>query len=132
MDSLERCRILCGISEDNTKKLGLLSVLLEKAREDIEAFCRDTFIEPLTNNEGIITGYADVFPKQLKNVQEDLAIQRFRKLGAEGESSYTLADESVTFDDPLPVSVEKKLYPYRQLFPRSYTLDDPVGEYKEG
>lgn len=74
----------------------------------------------------------DVFPKQLKNVQEDLAIQRFRKLGAEGESSYTLADESVTFDDPLPVSVEKKLYPYRQLFPRSYTLDDPVGGYKEG
>lgn len=66
MDSLERCRILCGISEDNTKKLGLLSVLLEKAREDIEAFCRDTFIEPLTNNEGIITGYTDVFPKQLK------------------------------------------------------------------
>lgn len=36
MDSLERCRILCGISEDNTKKLGLLSVLLEKAREDGE------------------------------------------------------------------------------------------------
>ena len=70
--------------------------------------------------------------KQLKNVQEDLAIQRFRKLGAEGESSYTLADESITFDDPLPVSVEKKLYPYRQLFPRSYTLDDPVGGYKEG
>ncbi|WP_343097034.1 phage head-tail connector protein [Agathobacter rectalis] len=132
MDNLERCRILCGISEDNTKKLGLLTVLLEKAREDIEAFCRDTFVEALTNDEGIITGYADVFPKQLKNVQEDLAIQRFRKLGAEGESSYTLADESVTFDDPLPVSVEKKLYPYRQLFPRSYTLDDPVGGYKEG
>ena len=107
MDSLERCRILCGISEDNTKKLGLLTVLLEKAREDIEAFCRDTFIEALTNDAGIITGYTDVFPKQLKNVQEDLAIQRFRKLGAEGESSYTLADESVTFDDPLPVSVEK-------------------------
>ena len=107
-------------------------MLLEKAREDIEAFCRDTFIEPITNNEDIITGYTDVFPKQLKNVQEDLAIQRFRKLGAEGESSYTLADESVTFDDPLPVSVEKKLYPYRQLFPRSYTLDDPVGGYKEG
>ena len=105
MDSLERCRILCGISED---------------------------IEALTNDDGIITGYADVFPKQLKNVQEDLAIQRFRKLGAEGESSYTLADESVTFDDPLPVSVEKKLYPYRQLFPRSYTLEDPVGGYKEG
>lgn len=93
---------------------------------------RNTFIEALTNDEGIITGYVDVFPKQLKNVQEDLAIQRFRKLGAEGENSYTLADESVTFDDPLPVSVEKKLYPYRQLFPRSYTLDDPVGGYKEG
>ena len=108
MDSLERCRILCGISEDNTKKLGLLSVLLEKAREDIEAFCRDTFIE-----EG-----KDVFPTQLKSVQEDLAIQRFRKRGAEGQSSYSLADESVTFDDPIPVSVEKRLYPYRRLFPR--------------
>lgn len=101
------------------------------AVEDL-ATITDTFIEALTNDEGIITGYTDVFPKQLKNVQEDLAIQRFRKLGAEGESSYTLADESVTFDDPLPVSVEKKLYPYRQLFPRSYTLDDPVGGYKEG
>ena len=63
-----RCRILCGISEDNTKKLGLLTVLLEKSRDDIEAFCRDTFIEALTNDEGIITGYTDVFPKQLKNV----------------------------------------------------------------
>ena len=68
MDSLERCRILCGISEDNTKKLGLLSVLLEKAREDIEAFCRDTFTATLTISEGIITGYTDAFPKPLKNV----------------------------------------------------------------
>ncbi len=109
MESLERCRIILNLSEDNTKKLSLLSVLLEKAREDIEAFCRDTFIDDAGN---------DVFPKQLKNVQEDLAIQRFRKRGAEGETSYTLADESVSFDDPLPDSVKNKLYPYRRLFPR--------------
>lgn len=113
MDSLERCRIILGISEDNTKKLSLLTVLLEKSREDIEAFCRDTFIDD--------TG-ADVFPKQLKNVQEDLAIQRFRKRGAEGETSYSLADESVSFDDPLPDSVKNKLYPYRRLFPRNNQL----------
>lgn len=110
MESLERCRIILGISEDNTKKLSLLEVLLEKSREDIEAFCRDTFIDE--------TG-ADVFPKQLKNVQEDLAIQRFRKRGAEGETSYSLADESVSFDDPLPDSVKQRLYPYRQLFSRN-------------
>ena len=110
MESLDRCRIILGISEDNTKKLSLLEVLLEKSREDIEAFCRDTFIDE--------TG-ADVFPKQLKNVQEDLAIQRFRKRGAEGETSYTLADESVSFEDPLPDSVKNKLYPYRRLFPRT-------------
>lgn len=109
MESLERCRIILNLSEDNTKKLSLLSVLLEKAREDIEAFCRDTFIDDAGK---------DVFPKQLKNVQEDLAIQRFRKRGAEGETSYTLADESVSFDDPLPDSVKNKLYPYRRLFPR--------------
>lgn len=110
MDSLERCRIILGLSEDNKAKIELLNVFLEKAREDIEAFCRDTFID----TEG-----QDVFPAQLKSVQEDLAIQRFRKRGAEGQSSYSLADESITFDDPIPVSVEKRLYPYRQLFPRT-------------
>ena len=108
MDSLERCRIILGLSSDNKAKLDLLQVLLDKARLDIEAFCRDTFKE-----DGV-----DVFPEPLKSVQEDLAIQRFRKRGAEGQSSYSLADESVTFDDPIPVSVEKRLYPYRQLFPR--------------
>lgn len=110
MESLERCRAILGLSTDNEKKLLLLVVLLEKAREDIEAFCRDTFVDEEGN---------DVFPKQLKNVQEDLAIQRFRKRGAEGETSYSLADESVSFDDPLPDSVKIKLYPYRQLFPRT-------------
>ena len=110
MESLDRCRIILGISEDNTQKLSLLEVLLEKSREDIEAFCRDTFIDEF--------GF-DVFPKQLKNVQEDLAIQRFRKRGAEGETSYSLADENVSFDDPLPDSVKQKLYPYRLLFPRT-------------
>ena len=108
MDSLERCRIILGLSSDNKAKLDLLQVLIDKARLDIEAFCRDSFIE-----EGV-----DVFPEPLKSVQEDLAIQRFRKRGAEGQSSYSLADESVTFDDPIPVSVEKRLYPYRRLFPR--------------
>lgn len=108
MDSLERCRIMLGLSADNKAKLDLLQVLLDKARLDIEAFCRDTFIE-----EG-----EDVFPSQLRSVQEDLAIQRFRKRGAEGQTSYSLADESISFDDPIPVSVEKRLYPYRRLFPR--------------
>lgn len=108
MDSLERCRIILGLSSDNKAKLDLLQVLLDKARLDIEAFCRDSFIE---DDE-------DIFPEPLKSVQEDLAIQRFRKRGAEGQSSYSLADESVTFDDPIPVSVEKRLYPYRRLFPR--------------
>lgn len=110
MESLERCRILLGISEDNTKKLSILRVLLEKSREDIEAFCRDTFID----DAGL-----DVFPAQLKNVQEDLAMQRYRKRGAEGETSYSLGDEEVSFDDPLPDSVKNKLYPYRRLFPRT-------------
>lgn len=108
MDSLERCRIMLGLSADNKAKLDLLQVLLDKARLDIEAFCRDTFAE-----EG-----EDVFPSQLRSVQEDLAIQRFRKRGAEGQTSYSLADESISFDDPIPVSVEKRLYPYRRLFPR--------------
>ena len=115
MESLDRCRIILGISEDNTKKLSLLEVLLEKSREDIEAFCRDNFID----EAGV-----DVFPPQLKNVQEDIAIQRYRKRGAEGETSYSLADESVSFDDPLPDNVKNKLYPYRRLYPRN---NQPTG-----
>ena len=31
MDSLERCRILCGISEDNTKKLGAINSALRES-----------------------------------------------------------------------------------------------------
>ena len=110
MESLERCRIILGVSADNERKMALLTVLLEKSREDIEAYCRDTFIDEEGN---------DVFPKQLRNVQEDLAIQRYRKRGAEGETSYSLADESVSFEDALPDSVKNKLYPYRRLFPRT-------------
>jgi hypothetical protein len=109
MESLDRCKIILGISDDNTKKLSLLGVLLEKSREDIEAFCRDNFIDEEGN---------DIFPKTLRNVEEDLAIQRYRKRGAEGETSYSLADESVSFDNPLPDSVKNKLYPYRRLYPR--------------
>ena len=110
MDSLERCRIILGLSSNNESKINLLEVLLEKSREDIEAFCRDTFID----DSGV-----DVFPNQLKNVQEDLTIQRFRKLGAEGENSYSLADESITFDELLSDSIKNRLYPYRRLFPRT-------------
>ena len=61
MDSLEKCRIMLGLSADNTAKLEILDVLLGKAREDIEAFCRDTFID----DEG-----EDVFPKALISIQE--------------------------------------------------------------
>ena len=100
MTSLERCKILLGLSDDNTKKLAILEVCLEKAREDIADFCRDTF------------------PRALKNVQEDLAVMKYRKRGAEGETAYTLSDENVSFDDPLPDNVKQRLYPYRRLFPR--------------
>jgi hypothetical protein len=93
-----------------------LQVCLDKAREDIEAFCRDTFINDAKE---------DVFPKPLSSVKEDLAIMRFRKLGAEGETSYSLADENVSFDDPLPDNIKQKLYPYRRLFPRT-TLSKEV------
>ncbi len=109
MESLDRCRIILGLSKDNTPKLELIQVFLEKAREDIEAFCRDNFVDE---------SGADVFPAPLKNIMEDLAIQRFRKLGAEGNTSYTLADESVNFEDKLPDTVKQQLYCYRRLFPR--------------
>jgi uncharacterized protein YnzC (UPF0291/DUF896 family) len=109
MTSLERCRLLLGLSADNTDKLALLEIYLDKARSDIEDFCRDNFID----DNGV-----DVFPKQLVNIQEDLAVARFRKIGAEGQASYTLSDESVTFEDRLPDTIQKQLYRYRRLFPR--------------
>lgn len=119
MDSLERCRIILGISKDNENRLEILQVLLEKARADIEAFCRDNFID----EEG-----KDVFPSPLKNIMEDLAISRMRKRGAEGNSSYSLADESVSFEDKLPDTVQKQLYAYRRVFPRN----NEVNSVEEG
>lgn len=115
MDSLEKCRILLGLSKDNEAKLEIVKLYLEKAREDIEAFCRDTFI----SDEG-----KDVFPKQLRSIQEDLAISRFRKLGAEGNVEYILADERAIFEDKMPNTVKEQLYPYRRLFPRTNTLSE--------
>lgn len=110
MDSLERCRIVLGISKDNEARLEILQVLLEKAREDIELFCRDNFID----ENGV-----DVFPKQLSNIMEDLAISRMRKRGAEGNAEYTLADERTTFEDKIPETVQKQLYTYRRVYPRN-------------
>lgn len=116
MDSREKCRIILGLSANNVKKLEILDVCLEKARDDISDFCRNTFYDE---------NGADVFPKALKNVQEDLAIIKYRKRGAEGETAYTLSDENASFDDPLPDNVKQRLYPYRNLFPITY---EPVGE----
>lgn len=110
MDSLERCRILLGLSADNEPKMAIVSICLEKAREDICEFCRDTFID----DDGM-----DVFPSALKSIQEDLALARYRKLGAEGQTSYRLSDEQVNFEDKLPQTVKEQLYRYRRLFPRT-------------
>ncbi len=108
MDSLERCCIVLGVTSDNVKKRELVNIYLEKAREDIETFCRDSFME-----DG-----EDVFPKALRSVQEDIAIQYFRKRGAEGESSYSLGDENVSFEATMSDGIKSRLYPYRRMFPR--------------
>lgn len=110
MDSLERCRIILGFSQDNKEKLALIEVYLEKAREDIEAVCRDNFLDPDTGK--------DIFPKQLKSVQEDLALARYRKRQAEGYSSQSLGDEDTSFEEYFPDSIKQRLYPFTRLIPR--------------
>lgn len=120
MDSLTRLTVILGISDDNTAKINLITVYLEKAREDIEAFCRDTFIENVYDEGGTLVSSTDVFPRQLKTVQEDLAIYKYRKRGAEGDKSYSLADESTAFDDEIPEAQRQKLYRYVRVFPRTY------------
>lgn len=110
MDSLERVRIILGISSDNEEKLNLIRVYLEKAREDIEAVCRDTFLDPDTG--------ADIFPRQLKSVQEDLCLARYRKRQAEGYNSQSLGDENTSFDSYMPDDIKQRLYPFTRLIPR--------------
>lgn len=117
MDSLTRVRIILGVSEDNAEKLQLISIYLEKARLDIEAYCRDTFIQNTYDEAGVIVSSVDVFPAQLKNIQEDLAIYRYNKRQAEGAKSYSLGDESTTFDDEIPEVQRKKLNRFVRLFP---------------
>ena len=110
MESLERCRIILGLSADNEDKLSLVQVYLDKAREDIELFCRDTFIDPETGE--------DIFPQRLHTVQEDLALSRYRKREAEGYSSQTLGDNTTQFEDYFPDNLKQRLYPYVRLIPR--------------
>lgn len=110
MESLERCRIILGLSSNNTAKLALVQVFLDKAREDIELFCRDTFKDPDTNE--------DTFPQRLRSVQEDLALARYRKREAEGYASQTLGDNTTSFEAYLPDSIKQRLYPYVRLIPR--------------
>ena len=110
MESIERCRIILGLSADNTQKLALVQVFLDKAREDIELFCRDTFIDPDTNE--------DIFPQRLRTVQEDLALARYRKREAEGYASQTLGDNTTSFEAYLPDAIKQRLYPYVRLIPR--------------
>lgn len=110
MDSLERVRIILGISSNNEEKLQLLSVYMEKAREDIEAVCRDNFLDPDTGE--------DIFPKQLNSVLEDLVLARYRKRQAEGYNSQTLGDESTSFQEYFPDSIKQRLYPFTRLIPR--------------
>ena len=110
MESLERCRIILGLSSNNTEKLALVQVYLDKAREDIELYCRDTFKDPDTNE--------DIFPQRLKSVQEDLALARYRKKEAEGYSSHTLGDNTTSFEEYLPDAIKQRLYPYVRLIPR--------------
>lgn len=110
MDSLERVRIILGISSDNEEKLQLLSVYMEKAREDIEAVCRDNFLDLDTGE--------DIFPKQLNSVLEDLVLARYRKRQAEGYSSQTLGDETTSFESYFPDGIKQRLYPFTRLIPR--------------
>lgn len=117
MESIERCRIILGLSSNNTEKLALLQIYLDKAREDIEAFCRDTFKITSLNNEGVEV-ITDTFPNQLKSVQEDLALARWRKREAEGYTSRGSGDESTAFDSYFPDSIKQRLYPFTRLIPR--------------
>lgn len=117
MESLDRCRIILGLSADNTEKLALVQIYLDKAREDIEAFCRDTFTETTINDEGVEV-VTDTFPKQLKSVQEDLALARWRKRQAEGYASRNLGDESTSFESYFSDSIKQRLYPFTRLIPR--------------
>ena len=118
MESLERCRIILGLSANNTEKLALVQVFLDKAREDIELFCRDTFTEPVLNEAGEETGVRDIFPQRLRSVQEDLALARYRKREAEGYASQTLGDNTTSFEAYLPDAIKQRLYPYVRLIPR--------------
>lgn len=119
MESLERCRIILGLSASNTEKLALVQIFLDKARSDIELFCRDTFTEAILDNEGNETGTTrDIFPDRLRTVQEDLAIARYRKREAEGYSSHTLGDNTTHFEEYLPDAIKQRLYPYVRLIPR--------------
>lgn len=99
-------KVLAGI--DNTKD-ALLGELYDKAVVDIKVFCNDNFL-----GEGDVVD----MPEGLISVLKDIVILYFRLIGSEGKKSEGLGDYSVAYIEDLPITIKKRLYPYRQLVVR--------------
>jgi len=100
---LSNVRMLLGLTTND--KDSLISLLIDKAEQDIKVFC---------NNSFEVNGEYQ-FPDELQSVLEDIVIYRYQRLGAEAFQQESMGNKSVTYTTDIPNDIKARLYPFRKM-----------------
>ena len=95
MNTLEKLKVMLGIT--GTDEDDVLQLLLDDAQADLLTW---------TNRNEL--------PAALEPIQRQIAVIRYNKQGAEGETAHSEGGISRTFDD-LPESIQNAISQYRLL-----------------
>ena len=94
MTTIEKIKLLIPEEKDEN----LLNMLLERAGKTICNFCKIKNV-----------------PEELEDVQIDIAVKLYNRMGQEGSTSYGEGGKSQAFGDILSSDVRKELYRFRVL-----------------
>ena len=94
MDAYERFRILAGPVDD----VGLIQILLEDSKNDILHYCN-----------------LDELPDSLVGIQVSLAVKRFNRMGAEGETARNEGGVNHSFGNLIDADTKRVLNAYRKM-----------------
>ena len=94
MTTIEKIKLLVPEEKDEN----ILNMLLDRAGKTICNFCNIKSV-----------------PEELENVQTDIAVKLYNRMGQEGSTSYSEGGKSQSFDDILSADVRRELYRFRVL-----------------
>lgn len=105
MDTLTKLKIMLGIAADDTSQDAELQLLLDDVEMDLLTWTNRTAI-----------------PLGLESIQRQIAVMRYNKQGAEGETARSEGGISRSFED-LPGSIQSGISQFRKLKVATYATD---------